>query len=154
MPYEAPPFMPPYLYGLVFALIAMRWTPRGLELGMLALRVLGSLVVIGSIVLLAIAPPVGVLEALVGGVLIATVGVYGTSESRAVASGLVASTVSVVWFACWSVTPDALIGVYLSFASSVGLLLGCFAWLRELLGRSPIDMPPAIAVVRGDILGR
>jgi hypothetical protein len=148
MPYEVPPFVPPYLYGLVFALIAIRWTARGFALAMLALRVLGSLVVLGSVVLIVIAPPIGILELFVGGVLIVTVGLYGTSESRLVASGIVVGTVSVVWFACWSVTPDALPGVYLSLASSAGLLLGCFAWLRELLARSPIDMPVAVAAAR------
>ena len=148
MPYEVPPFIPPYLYGLVFALIAIRWTSRGLELGALALRVLGSLVVVGSVVLIVIAPPAGILELLVGAVLIVTVGLYGTSELGVVASGIVVSTVSVVWFACWSLTTDALIGVYLSLASSAGMLAGCLVWLRELLGRSPVDMPLAIAAMR------
>src|SRR5437763_15962688 len=50
MAYEVPPFVPPYLYGLVFALIAIVWTPRSLAFGVLALRVLGALVVIASAV--------------------------------------------------------------------------------------------------------
>jgi hypothetical protein len=148
MAFEVPPFMPPYLYGLVFAVIAIVWTPRGLALGVLALRVLGALVVIGSAVLVVIAPPVGVIELLIGGVLLVTVGVSGSSEPRAVASGIIVGVICVVWFGCWAVTPDALIGVYLSLASSLGLLVGCLAWLRELVGRSPVDMPVAVAAAR------
>lgn len=148
MAYEVPPFVPPYLYGLVLALIAIAWTPRSLALGVLALRVLGSLVVIASAVLLAIAPPIGVIELMIGGLLLVTIGVFGTSESRVVASGVIVGVISVVWFGCWAVTPDAMIGVYLALASSAGLLVGCLAWLRELLGRAPVDMPLAVAAAR------
>jgi hypothetical protein len=148
MPYEVPPFMPPYLYGLVLAVIAMVHTPRSLALGALALRVIGSLVVIGSMVLMVIAPPIGVIELLIGAVLLVMVGLFETTEPRIVASGIVVGVVSVIWFGCWSVTPDALVGVYLSLASSLGLLAGCLAWLRALIRRSPIDMPVAVAAVR------
>jgi hypothetical protein len=148
MPYEVPPFVPPYLYGLVFALIAIRWAPRGLALGVVALRVLGSLVVLGSVVLLAIAPPIGIIELVVGAVLIVTVGLCKTSELQVAASGIMVGAVCVLWFGCWSVTSDALLGVYLSLASSLGLLAGCVAWLRELVQRSPVDMPLAVAAAR------
>src|SRR5262249_50373496 len=120
MAYEVPPFIPPYLYGLVFAMIAIVWSPRGLALGMLALRVVGSLVVIGSVVLVVIAPPVGIIELMIGALLLVTVGLFGTTEPRVVASGIIVGTICVIWFGCWAATPDALIGVYLSLASSFG----------------------------------
>ncbi|TMQ07905.1 MAG: hypothetical protein E6J90_42065 [Deltaproteobacteria bacterium] len=149
MAYEVPPFLPPYLYGLVFALTAIVWSRRGLALAMLALRVLGSLVVVASVVLVVIAPPIGVIELMIGALLLVTVGMFGTSEPRIVASGVMVGVVSVVWFGCWAVTPDALIGVYLALVSSVGLLAGCLAWLRELVHRSPVDMPLAVAAYDG-----
>jgi hypothetical protein len=148
MAYEVPPFLPPYLYGLVFALIAIAWTPRSLAVGVLALRVLGSLVVIGSVVLVVIAPPIGVIELMIGALLLVTVGLFGTTEPRVVASGIMVGVVCVIWFGCWAMTPEALIGVYLSLVSSLGLLAGCLAWLRELVRRSPVDMPLAVAAVR------
>src|SRR5262252_1376913 len=43
-PYELPPLAPPYLYGLVFAMIAVARTPRGLAQGIAALRGLAVLV--------------------------------------------------------------------------------------------------------------
>jgi hypothetical protein len=89
MPYEVPPFIPPYLYGLVLALIAMVHSPRSLALGALALRVIGSLVVIGSVVLMVIAPPIGIIELLIGAVLLVIVGLFETTEPRIVASGIV-----------------------------------------------------------------
>src|SRR5678815_4375235 len=74
MPYEFPPFLPPYLYGLVFAAIAMAGSPRGVMCGVLAVRVLATLVVTGSIVLFVVAPPVGAIELMIGTMLFAIVG--------------------------------------------------------------------------------
>jgi hypothetical protein len=148
MPYEAPPFLPPYLYGLVFALIALSRTPRGVALGVLALRTLGSVIVIGSVLLVVIAPPLGIIELLVGGVLVSVVGLHGTSEARLAAAGVAVGALSAVWFGCWALTPVALTGVYASLASAVGLLLGCAGWLRELASRPAVELPLAIAAGR------
>jgi hypothetical protein len=148
IPLQVPPFLPPYLYGLVFALIAMSRTSRGLAYGVIALRVLAGLVVLGSTVLVVIVPPVGIIELLVGTALLVTVGLSRTTETRVAATGIVMTLVSIIWFGIWSVSSDALIGVYLSLGSSIGLFAGCRAWLRELVVRPPVDMPRAIAVAR------
>lgn len=147
-PLQVPPFLPPYLYGLVFALIAMSRTSRGLSYGAIALRVLAGLVVLGSTVLVVIVPPIGIVELIAGIILLATVGLSQPTETRVAATGIVIGLVSIVWFGIWSVGADALIGVYLSLASSIGLFAGCLAWLRALVVRPPVDMPRAIAVTR------
>lgn len=145
MPYEVPPFLPPYVYGVVFSLIAMAWSPRGLALGVIALRGLAVLMVAGSVVLTIIAPVVAVIELMIGAGLIALLGVSETSESRIAASGIAVGLLSTIWFGLWSMTPDALVGVYLSLASSIGLFAGSIAWLRELVRRPPVDVPRAVA---------
>ncbi len=148
MPYEVPPFLPPYVYGLVFALLAMSRSLRGLSYGVLALRVLAVLVVVGSVVLVVVVPPVGVVELVVGTVLLVIVGLNGTTEPRIAGTGIAVSLVSIVWFGFWAVTPDALLGVYLSLASAIGLFAGCVQWLHELLSRPQVDVPRAIAAHR------
>jgi len=144
MPFEVPPFLPPYGYGLVFALIAVSRTPRGLWLGVVALRALGALMVVSSIVLALLAPPVAIVELIVGAVLLVTAGLTGATEPGIAATGVAVGVVSVLWFGCWSATPDALIGVYLSLAGSLGLLVGCAAWWREAVGRLRAAVPRAV----------
>jgi hypothetical protein len=56
--------------------------------------------------------------------------------------------VSIVWFGVWVVLGGALVGVYLALASSVGLLVGCIAWLRELRSRPAARVPRAVAAAR------
>jgi hypothetical protein len=148
MPYEVPPFLPPYLYGLVFALLAAARSPRMIAAGVLALRALGALVVVGSVVLVVVAPPLGVAELLVGAFLLAIVGIAGTTESRIAASCVVAGALGVIWFAAWALSGEALAGVYLSLAGALGLVAGAIAWLRELAVRPPIELPAAVATVR------
>jgi hypothetical protein len=148
MPYEFPPFLPPYLYGLVFAVIAMTPSPRGVLCGVLALRVLATLVVTGSVVLFVVVPPVGALELLIGTVLFAIIGLSGTTEERVAGTGLTVGLIATLWFGFWSLTPDALLGVYLSLASSIGLFIGSLMWLRELVSRPHVDVPRAVAAHR------
>jgi len=158
VPYEVPPLLPPYVYGLVFALLAMSWSSRGLTLGVVALRVMAVLVLAASVVLVVVVPAVGVLELMIGTVLLVIVGLSGTTEARIAGTGIAVGSISMIWFGFWSVTPDALLGVYLSLASSVGLLVGSLEWLRELICRPGIDMPRAVAArrvgrIHDDILG-
>jgi hypothetical protein len=157
MPYEVPPLLPPYVYGLVLALLAMS-SSRGLSYGIVALRAMAVLVVAASIVLVVIVPAVGALELMIGTALLVIVGLSGTTEARIAGSGIAVGLISMIWFGFWSVTPGALLGVYLALASSVGVFAGSLAWLRELICRPGVDMPHAVAArrvgrIHGDILG-
>jgi hypothetical protein len=147
-PLQVPPFLPPYLYGLVFALIVMSRRSRGLPYGVIALRVLAALVVLGSVVLVVIVPLVGIIELVIGAVLMVTVGLSHTTEARVAVTGVAIGLFSMIWFGIWSLSDDALIGVYLSLASSAGLFAGCLAWLRALVVRPPVVVPRAVAVAR------
>jgi len=144
IPYEVPPLLPPYLYGLVFAVIAMSWSPKRLTYWVTALRLLAALIVAASVGLVVLVPPVGALELLLGTILLLIVG-PGTTERRIASTGVAVGLISMIWFGFWSATPDALLGVYLSFASSIGLFLGSLAWLRDLSRGSGVEMPRAVA---------
>jgi hypothetical protein len=153
-PHEVPPFLPPYLYGAVFAGIALSRAARGLELGALALRALSAIMAIGSVVLLVLVPPVGVVEIALGGALLAIVGLAGATEARVAATGTAVGAAGVLWFGAWASSPHALLGVQLSLIGSVGLAAGSFGWLREVARVPRVDLPRAITVAphRDDIL--
>jgi hypothetical protein len=144
-PYELPPLAPPYLYGLVFALIALSRTPRGLARGIVALRALAVLVMISGVLIAAIVPELGVPEIAVGIALLLIIGLARTSEPRIAASAIAIAGISILWFALWCFDDSALVGVYLSLASASGLALGGILWWRELAVRPAIDMPAAVA---------
>ena len=147
-PLDAPPFLPPYVYGLVFAVIALWRTARGLGLGVHALRAVSALVVLGSVVVTMLAPPIGMTELVLGCVLLVVIGVHDSSERRVAGAGMAVGAICVLWFGFWTVTPEALIGVHLSLIASIGLFAGSVAWLRELVARRAVDMPRAAAIVR------
>lgn len=146
VPLEVPPFSPPYLFGLVFAWLALTRGRRSLALGSLALRMVAVLVVLSGIAVVMIEPVVGVVEIGVGVALVATIGVGAGSERRLALSGVVISAVCTTWFALWSSTPDALAGAYLSFASSAGMLVGSLVWVGELLVCPPSNVPRAAVI--------
>jgi hypothetical protein len=131
-PVDVPVFLPPYIYGLVFAWLAIAYAPRALAWAALALRVLAIGVVVGAGVVFLEAPPVGVIGLFVGGVLLAIIRLSGASEARIASTGAVAAALSALWFGLLALTPDALIGVYLGLASALGLLASCLGWLRQL----------------------
>jgi hypothetical protein len=141
---------------LVFALIAMSWSRKRLSYWVTALRVLAALVVAASVGLVVLVPPAGALELLLGTILLLIVG-PGTTERRIASTGIAVGLISMIWFGFWSAIPDALLGVYLSFASSIGLFLGSLAWSRDLARWPGVEMPRAVAARRvgrtpGDIL--
>jgi hypothetical protein len=130
-PVEVPPFWAPYLYGLAFAVVALARSQRGLVAAAVMMRVLAWFVMMCGLALATIAPAVGFLELLAGGVLAVAIGVTGASERRLATTALVIATMSMMWFGWWCTLDDALTGVYLAFASSVGLWVGGLAWAVE-----------------------
>ena len=145
LPYELPPVVPPYVLGLVFALIAIAQTERGLRCGIVALRVVSAITVAAGVVVLPIVPEIGIPEAVLGVALLGVIGPWRFSEPRVAAAALVVGAVSALWFGLWCLDDGALIGVYLSVASSAGLVLGAVMWRGELADRPTVDAPPAVA---------
>jgi hypothetical protein len=135
IPYELPPVAPPYVLGLVFALIAISQTPRALRRGIAALRMVSLLVAVAGLVVIAIVPELGVPELGSGIALLAIIGLSRTSEARVAAAVIAVAAVSMLWFALWCLDDSARCGAYLSLASSAGLLLGGVLWSRELAER-------------------
>ena len=145
MPLELPPFLPPYLYGLLFAFAAQARTRRALVASVVALRLLATLVACAGFVVFLVAPAVGIVELSVGLVLIAAVGGRGYAERRLAWSAAIMGAVCTLWFGLWALSTDALAGVYLSLGSSVALFAGGLVWSFEV-ARSPEQprMPHAI----------
>lgn len=141
-PLQMPEFLPPYIYGLVFAVIALLRRPLGIAIGIALVRVMAGALAVGSLALFAIEPCAAVIAVFCSGSLLAMA--WRPRESRLVATGLAISVASMAWFGFWVMTPDALIGVRLALLSSIGLFLGCVAWLRELLYRPAIELPGAV----------
>lgn len=142
IPYELPPVAPPYVFGLVFALIAISQTPRALRRGIAALRVVSVLVAVAGLVVMAILPEVGIPELGFGVALLAIIGLSRTSEARIAGAAIAVAAVSMPWFALWCLDDSALCGAYLSLAGSAGLFVGGVLWLRELAERPGVAAPP------------
>lgn len=151
-PITMPMFWHPYLYGIVLAVGAATLTTRGLRYTIVALRVLAWLTVIGGGMLaITEVSELGIAEILLGGLLVAVIGTRGYSERRLAMVAIVVGALSLIWFGLWAVSPDGLIGVYLSTIASLGLLAGGLIWLGELavLDAAPIVLPHAQARRRG-----
>jgi hypothetical protein len=148
MPYELPPVVPPYALGLVFALIAIAQTERGLRGGIVALRAVSAITAAAGVVVMPVVPEIGIPELVLGVGLLGVIGLWRTSERRVAAAAIVVAAVSALWFGLWCLDDGALIGVYLSVASSGGLLVGAVMWRGELADRPPVDVPPAVACRR------
>lgn len=146
VPLELPPFVPPYLYGLVFAVAVHARTQRAVLASLLALRVLATLVALAGFTVFLVAPAVGIVELAVGVVLLAAVGGRGFSEHRIALTAVILGAVCTLWFGMWSFSDDALLGVHLSLVSSVALLLGGAAWSLEVLRHPRSALPVAARV--------
>lgn len=144
VPLEMPAFWHPYIYGLAFAAIALARTARAVLLGVIALRALATLIMLAATVMLAFNPAIGVVQGVLGVMLLATVGVDGASERRLAATAVMVGGVSAAWFALWCASPDALLGVYLSLGSALGLFVGGLVWAAELALRPPGALPQAV----------
>src|SRR4051812_9938433 len=146
MPLELPPFLPPYLYGLVFAFAVQARTQRGLVASIVALRLLATLVACAGFVVFLISPAIGIVELTVGAALIVAIGGRGYTEQRLALTAILMGAVCTFWFGMWTLTGDALLGVHLALVSSVGLLVGGAWWYGEVLLRRRSTVPVAIAV--------
>lgn len=144
-PYELPPLAPPYLFGLVFALIAMSRTPRALAHGIVALRALSLLTGFAGMMVGVVALQVGIPEMVLAAAVFVILGAPHRGEARIALAAIAVAAVSMLWFAVWCFDDGALVGVYLSLASAGGLLAGAVLWRRELAARRPLDVPPAVA---------
>jgi hypothetical protein len=137
-PYQVPPVLPPYIYGLVFALIALSQTPRALRSAAVALRAISiAVAILGGFVML-IVPEIGVLELGFGATVLLLVGVSRTTEPRMAVGAIAVAAVASLWFTVWCFDRTAMFGVYASLASSLGLLVGAVLWRREVAQR-PAD---------------
>jgi hypothetical protein len=145
-PLEVPMFLPPYVYGLVFALGAATVSVRGMRRTLTALRIVTLLTILGSGVTALMAPPLGMAEMFAAAIVLAFAG-WTKEERRAAACAIAVGVFCTLWFGLWCTTSDALIGVYLSLVGAVGLLVGGFVWLGEtaLVHPPPIVVPRAVA---------
>ena len=146
VPLELPPFLPPYLYGLVFAVCVHARSQRAVIASILALRLLATLVALAGFTVFLVAPAVGIVELALGAVLILAVGGRGYSEQRMALTAVILGLVCTLWFGMWSLSENALVGVHLSLASSLALLVGGVTWHLDILRYPRSGLPVAARV--------
>jgi hypothetical protein len=131
-PISMPLVIHPYVYGIVFALGAGTLSVRGLRHTIDALRALAYLTIAFGVVLVPVRPGTAMLELFAGAALLALIGRSGYSERRAALTAIALGVVSLLWFGLLAATAVALVGIYLSVAAAIGLLVGGLVWLAEI----------------------
>ena len=144
MPLDVPPFLPPYLFGLVIAAIGATRSSRALVAGVVVVRFLTMLVAFAGFVVILVAPAVGVVELTAGLVLLSAIGQHGISELRLAGTVTLIGAMCTAWFGAWTASADALYGVHLSLASSICLLVGGGIWFAEVVARRDAAVPRAV----------
>jgi hypothetical protein len=146
VPVDMPlPIWTPYIYGLAFAIVACARTAVGIAGATIVLRVLAWMVTVSGVAMLGVAVAIGVVEIVIGLVLLATIGWRRTSEARLAVTGIVMAAINVTWFAWWTLTPVALVGMWLSLVSSLAMFAGALMWLVEI-AFAPVELPRATVV--------
>jgi hypothetical protein len=144
-PFELPMFVPPYLYGLAFACAAAATTTRGLRTAIGALRALTVGAFAASGLIFVARPALGAIAAVASTLMLAAIGWSGHAEKRVAAGAILLGAAGTLWFGLCATSGDALSGVYVALAASVGLLGGGLVWLVEASTAPAIALPPAVA---------
>lgn len=131
-PLEMPYFWHPYLYGGAVAVAALARTVRGVRLATTLLRLLAFTTLAGASLVSFLSVGLGVIELMLGFVLLAIIGTRGHSEKRLALTGIVMAVLSILWFGLWAGSAGALVGVYMSLGAAIFLLAGALFWLSEI----------------------
>ncbi len=144
-PFELPMFVPPYLYGLAFACAATATTARGLRTAIGALRALTVGAFAASGLIFVARPVLGVIAAIASALMLAALGWTGHAEKRVATGAILLGAAGTLWFGLCATSGDALSGVYVALAASIGLVVGGMVWLVEAYATPAITLPPAVA---------
>lgn len=135
----------PYFYALAFAIVALAATTRRLRSAITVLRALVIVELGVAAVAAFVTPPIGFIELLCALWLFGVLGYRGHSERRAAAALVVIATLDCIMFGLLAATGQALAGIYLAAAGSVGMLVGGLAWHAEASRRATsLVLPRAI----------
>jgi hypothetical protein len=147
-PFEVPLFVPPYLFGLVFAGAAATGTVRGMRTAIGVLRAMTVGAFAASALIFITNPLLGVAAVLASALMLAAIDSKGYAERRAAGGAILLGACGTLWFGLSATASEALAGVYVALAASLGLVAGGMVWLVEASAVPPIVLPGAVARTR------